>query len=122
MGFTEKQAKKALSETGNNVERAVDWLFSHPTNQLKILLWTMSRKVKVGNLILIIVTKHTGPARYRLFAFVSHKGSSAHCGHYVSFILKDDKWVIFNDNKVAHVEDISKHMKEGYLYFFKKEN
>ena len=30
MGIPEKQAKKALRETANNVERAIDWVFSHP--------------------------------------------------------------------------------------------
>merc|ERR1712173_92723 len=29
MGFTEKQAKKALKSTDNNVARAADWIFSH---------------------------------------------------------------------------------------------
>lgn len=29
MGFTETQATKALKETNNNTERAVDWIFSH---------------------------------------------------------------------------------------------
>lgn len=29
MGFTDKQATKALKETQNNIERAADWIFSH---------------------------------------------------------------------------------------------
>lgn len=29
MGFTKEQATKALKATNNNVERAVDWIFSH---------------------------------------------------------------------------------------------
>lgn len=29
MGFTEVQATKALKNTDNNVERAMDWIFSH---------------------------------------------------------------------------------------------
>ena len=29
MGFTRHQALKALKATENNVERAVDWIFSH---------------------------------------------------------------------------------------------
>lgn len=33
MGFSSKQARKALRCTDNNVERAVDWLFSHPDDQ-----------------------------------------------------------------------------------------
>lgn len=30
MGFTQEQAVKALKATDNNVERAIDWIFSHP--------------------------------------------------------------------------------------------
>ena len=30
MGFTKNQATKALQNTDNNVERAIDWIFSHP--------------------------------------------------------------------------------------------
>ena len=29
MGFTAKQARKALSKTDDNLERAADWVFSH---------------------------------------------------------------------------------------------
>lgn len=29
MGFTEKKCKKALRECDNNVERAMEWIFSH---------------------------------------------------------------------------------------------
>lgn len=31
MGFTREQATKALKATDNNLERAVDWIFSHQT-------------------------------------------------------------------------------------------
>lgn len=30
MGFTRAQCIKALQNTDNNVERAADWIFSHP--------------------------------------------------------------------------------------------
>jgi ubiquitin carboxyl-terminal hydrolase 5/13 len=30
MGFNAPQARQALKETGGDMERAVDWLFSHP--------------------------------------------------------------------------------------------
>ena len=64
--------------------------------------------------------RDTRPAKYRLFGFISHKGTSAHCGHYVAFIKKQDKWVIYNDNKVAEVTDINNAIGEGYVYFFKR--
>ena len=30
MGFPEKKCKKALRECDNNLERAMEWIFSHP--------------------------------------------------------------------------------------------
>lgn len=53
---------------------------------------------------------------YALKAFVSHIGSSAQAGHYVCHIRKDDKWVIFNDRKVAESVDPPKDL--GYLYIY----
>merc|ERR1712008_201758 len=32
MAFTREQATKALKETDNNMERAVEWIFSHPND------------------------------------------------------------------------------------------
>jgi ubiquitin carboxyl-terminal hydrolase 5/13 len=36
MGFNEQQATKALKATDNNLERAVDWIFSH-TDELNAM-------------------------------------------------------------------------------------
>jgi ubiquitin carboxyl-terminal hydrolase 5/13 len=33
MGFSAPQARQALKETAGDMERAVDWLFSHPDAQ-----------------------------------------------------------------------------------------
>jgi ubiquitin carboxyl-terminal hydrolase 5/13 len=55
---------------------------------------------------------------YRLTGIVSHIGTSTHCGHYVAHILKDGRWVIFNDNKVGASINPPKDM--GYLYFFER--
>jgi len=57
-------------------------------------------------------------AGYKLMAFVSHMGTSTHCRHYVAHVLKDGRWAIFNDSKVAASVDLPKDM--GYLYFFQR--
>lgn len=79
MGFGAPKAKKALKETGGNMERAVEWLFSHPddpgmidgdedvaaapSNELPGLTWSAS-----------------SPAKYQLRSIVCHKGTSIHAG------------------------------------------
>ena len=71
--------------------------------------------------------KHPGgstelPAKYRLKAFVSHKGPSVHSGHYVAHIKTNVGWVLFNDEKVVKADDESvRDLKRlAYLYIFER--
>lgn len=57
-------------------------------------------------------------AEYKLVGFISHMGSSSQVGHYVCHILKNDKWVIFNDSKVAISQNPPKEL--GYLYLYQR--
>lgn len=59
-----------------------------------------------------------GPGKYELVGFVSHMGANTACGHYVAHLLKEGRWVIFNDEKVAVSERPPKDL--GYLYLFKR--
>ncbi|KAH8114253.1 ubiquitinyl hydrolase [Phellopilus nigrolimitatus] len=119
MGFTPAQAKKALRETGGNAERAVEWLFSHPDDTGEESAPSSSASAE---------PKHPGgsaalPARYRLKAFVSHKGPSVHSGHYVAHIKTEKEgWVLFNDEKVvrADEESVKELKKLAYLYVFER--
>lgn len=59
-----------------------------------------------------------GAEKYRLVAFISHMGTSTLCGHYVCHIRKEERWVIYNDNKVAVSEQPPKGL--GYLYLYQR--
>ncbi|XP_037566962.2 ubiquitin carboxyl-terminal hydrolase 5-like [Dermacentor silvarum] len=59
-----------------------------------------------------------GPEKYELVAFISHMGQSTLMGHYVCHILKNGKWVIFNDNMVAVSGRPPKEF--GYLYIYRR--
>ncbi|KAI7903879.1 uncharacterized protein BX663DRAFT_505550 [Cokeromyces recurvatus] len=108
MGFTEAQAKKALRETNNDTERALDWLFSHPDDSGEDN--TIAETNTAGDAI--------PPFNYEIDSFISHKGTSVHCGHYVSHIHHDGEWVLFNDNKVAVTPNPP--IGDAYLYFLKR--
>ncbi|KAJ3212556.1 hypothetical protein HDU82_000495 [Entophlyctis luteolus] len=110
MGFTIAQAKKAMSQTNNSVERAVDWLFSHAGEEMVVDEPTSSDSA---------TAPQSASSKYELVAFISHRGTSAHCGHYVAHVKKEGRWVLFNDNKVAEVPDILKAVGEAYIYFYK---
>jgi len=130
MGFTEPQAKKALKETGGDMERAVEWLFSHPDDQGDFgdaappADDTGAKKEVPGS---------DGPAKFQLSSIVCHKGGSIHAGHYVAFIRKNlaedaeegessnsKEWVLFNDEKVVKASDVEEMKKFAYVYFFER--
>ena len=63
------------------------------------------------------------PARYRLKAFVSHKGPFMHSGHYVAHVRTEAAgWVLFNDEKVvkADAKSVRDLKKLAYLYVFER--
>lgn len=65
----------------------------------------------------------TLPAKYKLKAFISHKGPSVHSGHYVAHIRTEgDTWILFNDEKVvkADSESVKELKKLAYLYIFER--
>ncbi|KAE8144286.1 hypothetical protein BDV25DRAFT_167187 [Aspergillus avenaceus] len=122
MGIDEVRAKSALAATDGDINRAIDWVFSHPDEVEDVRGDaggnSSGQSKKVGY--------DSTPARYKLRAIVCHKGSSVHAGHYVAFVQKalPDKpglsWVLFNDEKVVKNEDIQEMKKYAYLYFFSR--
>ncbi|AQK90559.1 Ubiquitin carboxyl-terminal hydrolase [Zea mays] len=112
-GFQEDIAIKALKASGGNIEKATDWIFSHPEASTSASADSSTSNVNADDTYI-----PDGSGRYKLMAFVSHMGTSTHCGHYVAHVLKDGRWTIFNDSKVAVSVDLPKEM--GYLYFFQR--
>lgn len=107
MGFSAPQARQALKETGGDMERAVDWLFSHPDatgdfgedspDESAVAAAAPSSSAAAEDM---------KPAKFGLSSIVCHKGASIHAGHYVAFVKKalpegGEGWVLFNDEKVA---------------------
>lgn len=102
------------------MERAVEWLFSHPDDDGSEAAPAQQQQSqsKTAN---VHGTKDV-PVRYTLKAFISHKGPSVHSGHYVAHIRKGEDWVLFNDEKVvkADVESVKELKKLAYLYVFER--
>ena len=104
---------------GGNPERAIEWLFSHPDDT--------GEEATSGSPAAAPAPQISGsfelPARFRLKAFVSHKGPSVHSGHYVAHIRTETEgWVLFNDEKVvkADAESVRELKKLAYLYVFER--
>ena len=79
MGIGAPQARKALKETGGDVERAVDWVFSHPDEQGD---FSEQDGADAGGEGEATGTAGNGdlPARFRLQSMACHKGASIHAG------------------------------------------
>ncbi|GLT83414.1 hypothetical protein SLE2022_017050 [Rubroshorea leprosula] len=115
-GFHEELARKALKASGGDIEKATDWIFNNPDASTSSDMDTSTSDNTTPTTVDMGLPD--GEGRYRLFGIVSHIGTSTQCGHYVAHILKDGRWVIFNDNKVGASIDPPKDM--GYLYFFER--
>lgn len=86
MGIGAPQARKALKETGGDVNRAVDWVFSHPDDQGDFedeSADAAAASTAPGAATTVAGTSDL-PARFRLQSIVCHKGASIHAG-YVFF-------------------------------------
>lgn len=119
MGFSRAHATRALSTTNNNIEAALDWATNNPENDSTLDSLAASLPQSPPSTTSSKV-KHfrDGNGKYRLVAFISHIGNQTSCGHYVAHILKDKRWVIFNDETVAVSEHPPKDL--AYLYLYKR--
>ncbi|KAL1846987.1 hypothetical protein VTK73DRAFT_167 [Phialemonium thermophilum] len=137
MGFAAPAAKKALRENGGDVERALEWLFTHAEDpsiyveeeeEEQQQQQQQQPAPKAGDSkATVLAGSSEVPALFRLQSIVCHKGTSIHAGHYVAFIRKHlgkgedaENWVLFNDEKVVKVVDVEEMKKFAYVYFFRR--
>ncbi|XP_023247386.1 ubiquitin carboxyl-terminal hydrolase 5 isoform X2 [Copidosoma floridanum] len=112
MGFTREQATVALKATNNNLERAADWALNHISELDGIEMEDNATAVPSQP------TFRDGSGKYKLIGFITHMGTSTMVGHYVCHLLKDGKWVMFNDEKVYLSENPPKEL--GYIYLYQR--
>uniref|UniRef100_A0A8C7NHY5 Ubiquitin carboxyl-terminal hydrolase n=1 Tax=Oncorhynchus mykiss TaxID=8022 RepID=A0A8C7NHY5_ONCMY len=123
MGFPRRHTVQALKATNNNLERALDWIFTHTEREeeeeeTSDALSDMADTTEPNDSDASGPQIKDGPGRYELFAFISHIGASTMSGHYVCHIKKEGRWVIFNDHKVCLSERPPKDL--GYIYFYRR--
>jgi len=120
MGFERNPVMNALRKTDGVVERAIEYIFSHPDEDGgndsaaaggQAESQTNDQPTEADELDM-------GPAKYKLLSFISHIGPSALCGHYVAHVKINDQWVLFNDEKVAVSSKLPKDL--GYIYVYER--
>lgn len=83
MGFSAPQARQALKETGGSLERAVDWLFSHPDAQGDFADDSAAHASDSAAAVAAgrpLPGSDALPANLKLQSIVCHKGTSIHSG------------------------------------------
>jgi ubiquitin carboxyl-terminal hydrolase 5/13 len=135
MGFAEDRAKYALSQTGNDLERAAEWLFSHEGEDIPQQEASGSGNAAAAapaaTTQAVDALASATSSTYTLVGFLSHMGTSTSGGHYVAHIRKtpqgtlagpetpDARWYIYNDAKVAISQDPPLDL--GYVYLYKRD-
>lgn len=126
MGIDEPVARYALQQTNMNVERAIDYIFSHPNIAEEAVAATQVRAdgasaaPGVAEVAAVPHAATDGAASYELTAMISHMGASARTGHYVCHIrdAATGEWLLFNDEKVGVSQNPPFSMAS--LYFFQR--
>ncbi|KAK2762831.1 hypothetical protein FQN54_001006 [Arachnomyces sp. PD_36] len=127
MGIDPAAARKALKETDGDVNRALDWVFSHP-DEIAALDNAPEQPSEGAPVEANADLPGSAdlPANFHLESIVCHKGGSVHAGHYVAFIQKptpgsvEPTWVLYNDEKVVQAGNIDEMKQFAYIYFFKR--
>jgi len=118
--FTVDQVRFGLRETGGEVERAADWLFSHMDDLHTLMANATQTSNQPSSTTPTTTTPQLddGDGNYELIGLISHIGNNTASGHYVCHLKKGDNWVIFNDEKVA----ISEHppFLHAYMYLYRR--
>ena len=80
MGISAPQARKALKETGGDVNRAVEWIFSHADDPGDFDADDGSMRARTSGSGKTMAGNAELPASFRLQSIICHKGTSIHAG------------------------------------------
>jgi len=83
MGLPEKKCKSALKKCDLNVERAIEYVFSHMDDPDSEIEEDSVMDDGIDHDAQYLSTK---PGNYKLQSFITHLGASVHAGHYVCHI------------------------------------
>ena len=57
---------------------------------------------------------------YNLYGIIVHAGQTWKSGHYYSFVRNEEKWFMWNDEKITEIKDIDRVLKQNaYILFYK---
>ena len=125
LGIHENLARKALYMCNDTVSIAANWAFEHGSDpgmsaeeleqvgkgNASTAGADASGGLANGNVheVDVVSGAQSGDSRYELCAMIHHRGARATAGHYVatarSMVDGQERWVLFNDDKVVAVPE-----------------
>lgn len=117
-GFERDAAMKALLASNGDIEAAMNLLLNDSSNPSNDSSNDSSNNPCNPSNDSMTASSN---ATYTLKAFITHQGSSMHCGHYVAHLWDNELgWLLFNDEKVAKAkpEDSSFPVERAYIYVY----
>ncbi|KAJ2830146.1 ubiquitin C-terminal hydrolase Ubp14 [Coemansia erecta] len=113
MGFPKDRVEKELRQADGDANRALDRLLNFPDDDVTMETTATAATAAARD-------DSETHSQFELTGFVSHKGSSVHCGHYVATVRQglgtDSSWFFFNDARV--VAQPEPQSEQAYVYFF----
>jgi len=110
MGFSDDQARLALSKANGNVEAALDLVLSGAP------LVPEEAEGRIRGAMTSPHPEEATSSRYELTGFISHIGANLSSGHYVAHVKKDGEWFIANDDKLARSKAPPKQLAYVLVY------
>ena len=118
-GFPPQKAQRALSKSRNDVEKAMDFLLTSKNDEYE----------GAGDNTINCNGNESTINSMKLVGFVSHRGSSMHCGHYICHVKKKEnkvdsvgEWILFNDEKAVIVPEDKLDTSMAYLVLYERED
>ncbi|KAG7518115.1 Integrin alpha-6 CD49 antigen-like family member F VLA-6 [Solea senegalensis] len=69
---------------------------------------------------IIELMQHPKTQRFSLASVICHNSSQTHCGHYWSYVIKDDVIIQVNDDDVSIAKSLVNLYCDGLIYFYER--
>ena len=118
--FSVEHVRAALKHSGGASDQAADWLFSNMDDLDRAVAALSVKPHKAESMPSAgpALPLDDGEGKYTMVGMISHIGKHTGSGHYVAHLKRDDKWVIFNDEKVAI--SATPPFAHAYIYLYQR--
>ena len=123
MGFSDDQARLALSKTNGNAEAALDLVLSgvplvpdEADDEALSPVGVLAGEGDGAPAASASASASASSTIYKLNGFISHIGSNLSSGHYVAHVKKEGEWYIANDDKLAKSQALPKQLAYVLVY------